>query len=140
MSNSSSSSFVIYLPETFNKEDLFSQENIDRIKNSDCFYDYEKKWFEEEGAIEKAKKALDILLELGIVATSDPYYNETLVIDSPVLHYLLKEYEETTIQGGSDDASWMILVDKSRSTNRDIEEIKKEIKSRDDDDEMDIVS
>jgi len=131
VSNSSSSSFLIFLPKNFNKDVLFSKDNIDRIKNSDDIDKLKKQYLDKQGAIERAKICLDILLELGAVATNDPNGCEDLVVDDDVISVLLKEYKIGTIQGGSNDTSWIILVDKSRSTNKDIESLIKEVQSLD---------
>ena len=134
VSNSSSSSFLISLPKDFDKEALFSEENIARVKKKVV---EEWSWmadrFESKEAIDRAKESLDILLENGWAATSDPWGGEDHVIDDEVLNELLKDYEVASLDGAADSPSWMILVDTSKSTGKELK--RTVIKDDEDEDE-----
>ena len=96
VSNSSSSSFVILLPDNFNIETIDFEEEINKRKN----------YFECEG--DDVKKAMINLIENGCVHQQEEGYDECYILEE-----ILKNYVIASIDSGPDDGQ-IILVDNSK--------------------------
>jgi hypothetical protein len=106
VSNSSSSSYIVDLPEDFNPDQFLSEENITKIKEQ--LQDYQKKYIKD---IPKIKQDLDVLLKNGFVVNG--YFNPS-DIDTGVLSIILRPFVVFTYDGGPDNDDF-IVVTKKRS-------------------------
>jgi len=94
VSNSSSSSFVVLLPDDFDINTIDFQVEIDKCKYAD------------DAEPENVKKALQELISSNSLFNED-YYDSIYVIKS-----ILKPYIVASIEGGPDDGSITLLDNK----------------------------
>lgn len=102
VSNSSSTSFVILLPENFDVETDVNWEDI-----KDSLYEYDKN-VEESARIPKTKEAIKTLIKKGYVDGYDDG-DDVYALEKALKKYIVAEIETG---GGGDDAAILVSPEK----------------------------
>jgi len=125
VSNSSSTSYLVILPQDFSIEQTLSTQNLKKIKTNATEWQFE--YLDNNKTL---KQDLEYLLEKGFIISEGGYGEDADPVCFDSLVTLLEPYIVEERECGSDNQSWMVLIDKSRSTGKKLTDIKPPRKER----------